>query len=72
MLVGGIGEINFGKQFRQGNRIYNSNAVAMCLLSQPVGNSGGNSYLYLIHNKPNKLVEGGNQEPKVILYESKE
>lgn len=48
MLLGGIGEINFGKQFRQGNRVYDSNAVGMCLLSQPVGNNGGNSYLYAV------------------------
>lgn len=31
----------------------------MCLLSQPVGNAGGDSYLYLVHNKPNKFVEVG-------------
>ena len=49
-LVGGIGEINFGKQYRQGNRVYNADKTAMCLLSQPVGNTGGNSYLYLIKN----------------------
>lgn len=48
VLVGGVGEINFGKQFRQGNRIYDSNEIAMCLLSQPVGNAGGYSYLYLV------------------------
>lgn len=47
-LVGGIGEINFGKQYRQGNRVYSSDKTAMCLLSQPVGNAGGNSYLYLV------------------------
>jgi DNA (cytosine-5)-methyltransferase 1 len=45
-LIGGIGEINFGKQYRQGNRVYSSDKTAMCLLSQPVGNAGGNSYLY--------------------------
>lgn len=39
-LVGGLGEINFGKQYRQGNRVYDSNAIAMCLMSQPIGNSG--------------------------------
>lgn len=48
LLVGGVGEINFGKQYRQGNRIYDSNAIAMCLLSQPVGNAGGFSYLYSV------------------------
>ena len=47
-LVGGVGEINFGKQYRQGNRVYSSDKTAMCLLSQPVGNAGGNSYLYLV------------------------
>ena len=47
-LVGGIGEKNFGTQYRQGNRVYDSNAVAMCLTSQPVGNAGGNSYLYAV------------------------
>ncbi len=47
-LVGGIGEINYGKQYRQGNRVYDSEKTAMCLLSQPVGNTGGNSYLYAV------------------------
>lgn len=47
-LVGGIGEINFGKQYRQGNRVYASDGIAMCLLSQPLGNAGGYSYLYLV------------------------
>ena len=49
-LLGGIGEINFGKQYRQGNRIYDSDHIAMCLTAQPVGNTGGYSYLYLIRN----------------------
>ena len=48
ILMGGIGEINFGKQYRQGNRVYDSRSVAMCLLAQPVGNAGGYSYLYLV------------------------
>ena len=47
-LLFGIGEINFGKQYRQGNRVYSSNTVSMCLVSQPLGNIGGNSYLYLV------------------------
>ena len=47
-MVGGIGEINFGKQFRQGNRVYDSKHVVMCLLAQPVGNAGGFSYLYVV------------------------
>lgn len=33
VLLGGIGEINFGKQFRQGNRVYDTNS---------------NSYLYAV------------------------
>lgn len=47
-VLGGIGEKNFGKQYRQGNRVYSSDGVAMCLLAQPVGNAGGYSYLYLM------------------------
>ncbi|MEY8422028.1 hypothetical protein AALB52_04650 [Lachnospiraceae bacterium 38-14] len=47
-MLGGIGEINFGKQFRQGNRVYDSNAIAMCLTAQPLGNAGGYSYLYAV------------------------
>ena len=50
-ILGGIGEINFGKQYRQGNRIYDSCSCAMALNSQPVGNSGGYSYLYLVKVK---------------------
>lgn len=55
-LVGGIGEVNFGKQYRQGNRIYSSEKTAMCLLSQPVGNTGGNSYLYNVGYRIRKLT----------------
>lgn len=54
ILVGGIGEINFGKQYRQGNRVYAADAIAMCLHSQPVGNAGGNSYLYLVDDNAPK------------------
>lgn len=39
------------KQFRQGNRIYDSNAIAMCLLASSVGNAGGYSYLYGVGDK---------------------
>lgn len=48
VLLGGIGEINFGKQYRQGNRVYDSDEIGMTLLSQPLGNTGGYSYLYLV------------------------
>lgn len=50
-LVGGIGNINFGSQYRQGNRVYDSKAIAMALTAQPLGNSGGYSYLYLVEVK---------------------
>ena len=51
VLVGGIGAINFGKQFRQGNRVYDANAIAMACLAQPVGNTGGYSYLYAVNDE---------------------
>jgi DNA (cytosine-5)-methyltransferase 1 len=53
-LVGGIGEKNFGKQYRQGNRVYDSEAIAMALNAQPVGNAGGYSYLYTVA-EPNNI-----------------
>lgn len=48
IISGGVGEINFGKQYRQGNRVYNGGKTAMACLASPVGNAGGHSYLYLI------------------------
>ena len=48
IIIGGFGEINFGKQYRQGNRVYDSRGIAMALNAEPVGNVGGYSYLYLI------------------------
>ena len=50
-LVGGFGEINFGKQYRQGNRIYDADAIAVCLTAQPLGNMGGYSSLYVVRRK---------------------
>lgn len=47
-LLGGIGNINFGKQYRQGNRVYDSNACAMAVVANPLGNLGGYTYLYLV------------------------
>lgn len=55
-LVGGIGKINFGKQYRQGNRVYSSEKTAMCLMAQPVGNTGGFSYLYNVGYRIRKLT----------------
>ena len=54
-LVGGIGEKNFGKQYRQGNRVYDSDEIAMALNAQPVGNAGGYSYLYAVEEKQPKI-----------------
>ena len=48
VLVGGLGKINFGKQYRQGNRVYDSREIAMCLTAQPLGNASGYSYLYVV------------------------
>lgn len=55
-LIGGIGEINYGKQYRQGNRVYSSDAIAMALMSQPTGNTGSNSYLYEHNYRIRKLT----------------
>ncbi len=65
VLVGGIGEKNFGTQYRQGNRVYDGSSIAMCLTAQPVGNAGGNSYLYLVNEEepiltPNRLEKQQN------------
>jgi DNA (cytosine-5)-methyltransferase 1 len=57
LLLGGVGKENeFGTQYRQGNRVYSSNACAMALNSQPVGNAGGNSYLYNVDYRIRKLT----------------
>lgn len=45
-VIGGIGEKNFGSQYRQGNRVYDVNRVATALTASPVGNAGGYSTLY--------------------------
>ena len=46
--IGGVGEKNFGKQWRQGNRIYDGEKIATALEAQPVGNTGGNTNLYAV------------------------
>lgn len=51
ILWGGVGEKNFGSQYRQGNRIYDANGVSMALMASNVGNAGGDSYLYAV-NEP--------------------
>jgi len=55
-LVGGLGEKDWGKQWRQGNRVYDSNAIAMALNASPVGNAGGYSYLYKTDYRIRKLT----------------
>lgn len=62
ILVGGVGEINFGKQYRQGNRIYDSEGVAMALMAQPVGNAGENSYLYKVSEPTIARMTGRNPD----------
>ena len=46
-LADGIGEINFGKQFRQGNRVYDSNGIA-CSLTTNGGGIGSYTGLYIV------------------------
>jgi len=48
IFLGGLGKRNFGKQFRQGNRVYSADGIAVCLTAQPLGNIGGYSSLYII------------------------
>ena len=57
ILVGGVGEKDFGNTYRQGNRIYssNANAIAVCLLAQPVGNAGGWTCLYTVETKEGRI-----------------
>lgn len=58
-LIGGIGSINFGKQYRQGNRVYDSDNIAMAVTAQPLGNLGGYSYLYLVKAMERKPIQLG-------------
>ena len=68
-LVGGIGEKNFGKQYRQGNRVYDSDAIAMALNAQPVGNTGGYSYLYAVEDNNNiETIKVRNQATEFAGY----
>lgn len=63
-LIGGIGEVSFGKQWRQGNRIYDSNGIAMCLMAQAIGNAGGNSYLYKVEESEEERLNDVCKETK--------
>ena len=54
ILLGGFGDINFGKQYRQGNRVYASWISAMALPAQPPGNTGGYTYLSVVRETSDK------------------
>lgn len=38
----------------RGNRIYDADAIAVCLTAQPLGNMGGYSSLYVVRRKKSK------------------
>ena len=47
-VISGIGEKNFGKQYREGNRIYDGDKIATALKASNVGNAGGETNLYSV------------------------
>lgn len=47
-VIGGIGEKNFGKQYREGNRIYDGDKIATALKASNVGCAGGTTNLYSV------------------------
>lgn len=57
--IGGIGERKFGKQYRQGDRVYDANGVAACLTAQPLGNTGWYSSLYAVEEELSSKRLGG-------------
>lgn len=79
ILVGGIGEIDFGTQNRQGDRVYSADGVACALTAKPLGNAGGYSYLYQVDehkisamrgrnsDKPNDITTGSMKEKRLEL-----
>lgn len=54
--IADVGEPGKDGKFSQGNRVYDSNAVAACLTSQSVGGAGGNTALYAIRVSQCSLV----------------
>lgn len=46
LLLTGFGERVFGSQFRQGNRVYDSSQIAVCLTSSPVGGMGAYKFVF--------------------------
>lgn len=51
-VIGGIGEKNFGKQYREGNRVYDGDKIATALKASNVGNTGGATNLYSVKVEP--------------------
>lgn len=66
VLVGGIGEKTFGEQYPQGNRIYDSNNIAVAILSSPIGGTGGHSSLYLMNDDGNSRIDNGDDSENFI------
>ena len=56
-VIGGIGEKNFGKQFREGNRVYDGDNIAVALKASNVGNAGGVTNMYGIRVDQTKINE---------------
>ena len=52
-VIGGVGEMNFGKQYREGNRIYDGSKIATALKASNVGNAAGATNLYAV---PVKII----------------
>ncbi|MBO1582697.1 DNA (cytosine-5-)-methyltransferase [Bacillus sp. XF8] len=50
---------NLSRNFKQGNRVYDSDGIATTLTSQSVGGLGGQTSLY--------KIDGGHQEPKIAV-----
>jgi site-specific DNA-cytosine methylase len=59
VCIGGVGEINYGKQFRPGNRIYDGNACSCAVTANPVGNLGGHTPMYAVNS----------DDPPCVWYE---
>ena len=53
--LGGFGKINFGKQYKPGNRVYDSRCVAMCIISNSIGYMARQSYMYLVIENDNNI-----------------
>ena len=47
-VIGGIGDKNFGRQYHEGNRIYDGAKIATALKASNVGSTGGATNLYSV------------------------